>query len=71
MIEAMKQALEALYRIENSLVYSHPVDGDELNAVIESLEKSIAEAEKHKCTYPNCSYPCLDLPDCIDKEKNT
>lgn len=27
------------------------------------------KAIKHKCTYPNCPYPCLDLPDCIDAEK--
>ena len=27
------------------------------------------EAMKHKCTYPDCSYPCPDLPDCVDAEK--
>jgi hypothetical protein len=22
-----------------------------------------------KCTYPNCDYPCMNLPDCQTKEK--
>ena len=27
------------------------------------------EAMKHKCIYPDCPYPCLDLPDCMDAKK--
>ena len=27
-----------------------------------------AYGKPEKCTYPNCPYPCMDLPDCIEQE---
>ena len=57
-VEAMKRALNVL---ENKCEATH--------SAITALRQAIAEAEKHKCTYPHCSYPCPDLPDCIDAKK--
>jgi hypothetical protein len=65
MIEVLKQALEALEecRRDPRLKYEHPT----LDKVITSLRQAIAEAEK-QCQYPNCDYPCMDLPDCQEQE---
>jgi hypothetical protein len=43
--EAMKLALEALMRIENSLVYSQPISGDEVDEAIAALEEALAKQE--------------------------
>jgi hypothetical protein len=44
--EAMKLALEALMRIENSLVYSQPISGDEVDEAITALEEALAKQEQ-------------------------
>jgi len=28
----------------------------------------ILAAQPEQCTYPDCPYPCMDLPDCIEQE---
>lgn len=32
-----------------------------------SMDRILA-AQPKQCTYPDCSYPCMDLPDCIEQE---
>jgi len=32
-----------------------------------SMDRILA-AQPKQCTYPNCAYPCMDLPDCIEQE---
>ena len=54
---AMKQALEAL---ESTYKVFH--EDEEIEDAITSLRQAIAEAEQ--CKYPNCDYPCMNLPDC-------
>ena len=41
---------------------------NKLNAENER-ELGIQMQPAHKCTYPHCSYPCMDLPDCVNAEK--
>ena len=62
MIEVIKQLVDAL-----EWCYG----GESVNTAeaIKVGKQAIAELEKHKCTYPNCSYPCPDLPDCMDAKK--
>lgn len=62
MIEVIKQLVEALEWCHGG----EPVGTAE---AIKAGKQAIAELEKHKCTYPDCPYPCLDLPDCIDAKK--
>jgi hypothetical protein len=67
MIEAMKQALEALEecRRDPRLKYEHPT----FDKAITSLRQAIAELESQKqCTYPKCDYPCMNLPNCQEQK---
>ena len=62
MIEVIKQLVDALEWCYGG----EPVNTAE---AIKVGKQAIAELGKHKCTYPDCSYPCPDLPDCIDAKK--
>jgi len=44
--EAMTLALEALLRIENSLVYSQPINGDVVDEAIKAIEEALAKQEQ-------------------------
>lgn len=56
-IDVMKQALEALEQW-NTPLYKR-------GNVITALRRAL---EQQPCNYPNCLYPCPDLPDCKDAE---
>jgi hypothetical protein len=55
-IEALKLALEALKSC--SATPHWPA----LQTTIKSIEEALAKQEQ--CKYPNCDYPCMNLPDC-------
>jgi hypothetical protein len=45
-------------------------EANNLHAACYAMIGKLLEQQK-KCTYPNCVYPCMDLPDCVElKDKN-
>ena len=77
--EALKLALEALYPIAyNTTDDPRGQAYKAITAIKEALkEHSMREVQRlgqeiEQCTYPNCDYPCMNLPDCKErKQKNT
>jgi hypothetical protein len=65
--EAMKLALEAL---QNAWLDASMGKGDVYrhNEAIKALEEALA-SEQEQCKYPNCDYPCMNLPDCHEQEQ--
>lgn len=61
--DALKLALEAL--MEATKIHASSCKCSVCRAVIVAQD-ALAE---QPCTYPNCPYPCPDLPDCRDAEK--
>jgi hypothetical protein len=57
--EAMKLALEALKNIDDAMPF--PVGKSAIKALEEAL------AKQKQCKYPNCDYPCMNLPDCQEQ----
>lgn len=70
---AMRQALEALIfglhvgfdESSESQIKKGGKAFDQHNKAITALRQAL---EKQPCNYPNCPYPCPDLPDCKDEE---
>jgi hypothetical protein len=80
--EAMKQALEALEGFIPYLPLKDEAQCNRYDNAITSLRQAIREhamrevqrlgQEIEQCTYPNCDYHCMNLPDCKErKQKNT
>ncbi len=64
-IEAMKKMVEA---VEADLkLFNIPHTARMLEA-LNAGRTAIEQAEKQPCNYPNCPYPCPDLPDCKDED---
>jgi hypothetical protein len=68
MKEAMKLALEALQN-ELSIDWTNNEEfnasAEQMYAAIKALEEALAKQEQ--CKYPNCDYPCMNLPDCQEQ----
>ena len=63
--EAMKLALEALQN-ELSIDWTNNEEfnssAEQMCDAIKALKEALAKQEQ--CKYPNCDYPCMNLPDC-------
>ena len=74
--EVLKLALEAL----DNLMYwdNGKPEYDEAREAITAIKEALREhamrevqrlgQEIEQCTYPNCDYPCMNLPDCRDRD---
>lgn len=61
--ELMREALEFIERTSTHLPISFDTEGMALHAALrERLSQPV-------CKYPDCPYPCPDLPDCMDAKK--
>ena len=63
----MKRPIESDYI--SQVAYTRALEAycDEQAQIIQSyLEKDNSKQEQ--CTYPNCDYPCMNLPDCQKTE---
>jgi len=67
-IEAMKLAFRALERV-STVDDDHdilpPSLTDAVEEAIDVLKEALAKQEQ--CKYPNCDYPCMNLPDCREQ----
>ena len=64
--EALSMALEALENHSGN----YKLTKDECvkyRAVEDAIKEALAQPEQ--CTYPNCDYPCMNLPDCKEPEQ--
>lgn len=68
--EVLKQALEALETVKHKIDSYQVNVCDDVDDAITSLRQAINTAsqlaEAEQCKYPNCDYPCMNLPDCND-----
>ena len=76
------EALEANYLLVNGTethggleqcldgYYSGCFDTDPINKKTDKAITAIKEAlaQPVQCKYPDCNYPCIDLPDCMEQE---
>ena len=60
-ITSLRQAIEQAEKQEKALQSLHN-ENERLGLYKDAYGKP------EKCTYPNCPYPCMDLPDCIEQE---
>jgi len=77
-VDTMKLALEALENMTKirdcQREKGYPLsDADKrmqtaVTAIKEALSSPDGEAQPEQCTYPNCNYPCINLPDCKQPE---
>ena len=65
--EALELALEALRNVPVvGEVYDQQHSDTHLRAI---LLAEVILAQPEQCTYPKCDYPCMNLPDCKEPEK--
>lgn len=71
--KAAWQAAEDVSKAYDLIAWGHTERAAEiLKGTRDALRRALAAAEQHKqkpCKYPNCPYPCPDLPDCKDAEQ--
>lgn len=70
--DLMQQALEALEHIQRCIglgtatIHFDSSTWHESDAAVTALRERLA---RYGCQYPDCAYPCPDLPDCLDNER--
>jgi len=61
---ALRMALDAL-EFKGNIWHMDCKKDDAITAIKEALNSPNGEAQpQEQCTYPNCDYPCMNLPDC-------
>ena len=77
--EAMKLALEWAEEHGEIVFAGGGMDAvNKMNSWVTAIKEALREnalrevqrlgQEIEQCTYPNCDYPCMNLPDCRDRD---
>lgn len=69
-LAAMRQWAENVSKAYDLTAWGHTERAAEiLRQTRDAIRTAIKQAEQPQCNWPNCPYPCPDLPDCKDAEQ--